>query len=817
MSHSAIVPLGAVHRINAHLDWALISARLFLIFAILGASALGVSSFIITPRPAPADIPADQFSAARASQDLAVIAAQPHPAGSPANTAVRDYLLAAVARLGLDAEVQRTTISELSPISAIAQVTPVENILVRLPGTNGGRAALLVSGHYDSVPTTPGAGDCGSCAATVLETLRAVAAGPRLQNDVIFLWTDAEELGIAGATAFIQEHPWAQDVRFSLVLEGLGTRGSALLYANGPNQGGVVRDALGAMQYPAAFGYLHDVMWGLSGNSGSDLDAFVADGQPGLAFVHISLDGSQSYHNGADNVAALEPGTLQQHGDQALSLVRRFADADLDELVAVHEPQPVYFSLLPYVIVTYAQDMAQLLALAAGLLALAAVVYGWRRRAFGLLGLLAAIFILPLGMLLATTAGTGAWFLLRNTNSNYHIYSVGGWYGAAWIVGGLTLLALSITAAVQWLWGRRANVNALAAAALLWFAAFAQLTATTLPGFGYLFAWPLLLAAPAAAWCWWKSPARVQPWAAALVLAAPAAAIGMLFSPVVYGLAVFAGRMEAMLAVPLAALPLPLVALAGSLLAPQLEFLTPRRRWQTPALLLAGSLLLVAIGLARSGFDADHPKLNSITYWLDADSGSARWIALNDSRAGRGTRGQLDEWTAQFLGSDPATAAINPWLSGWFEDVYPILQADAPALDLAHSQINVLADHADRGQRRVKLQITPPAGVQDVFMQITGSDAIQATALNEKPLSAQPRSLVQINLVAAPKSPATIDLTVPAGAMLRVATADRRLGLPDTGQKIMPRQPWMAAAPFNDFSDSTVVAHTLAIPTPVAP
>ena len=81
--------------------------------------------------------PADVFSGARALQDLAVVAAQPHPIGSPANGAVRDYLLAEIAKLGLEGQVQRTTVSEISPLAGIAQVTPVENVVVRLPGTRG--------------------------------------------------------------------------------------------------------------------------------------------------------------------------------------------------------------------------------------------------------------------------------------------------------------------------------------------------------------------------------------------------------------------------------------------------------------------------------------------------------------------------------------------------------------------------------------------------------------------------------------------------------------------------------------------------------
>ena len=46
------------------------------------------------PRARPADAPADVFSAHRALADIEIIAKAPHPTGSPANFAVREYLMA---------------------------------------------------------------------------------------------------------------------------------------------------------------------------------------------------------------------------------------------------------------------------------------------------------------------------------------------------------------------------------------------------------------------------------------------------------------------------------------------------------------------------------------------------------------------------------------------------------------------------------------------------------------------------------------------------------------------------------------------------
>jgi Zn-dependent M28 family amino/carboxypeptidase len=77
-----------------------------------------------------------------------------------------------------------------------------------------------LNAHYDSVATGLGASDDTSGVATLLETARALrASGRRLANDVIFLFTDGEEQGWMGATAFVEEHPWAKDVGLALAFD----------------------------------------------------------------------------------------------------------------------------------------------------------------------------------------------------------------------------------------------------------------------------------------------------------------------------------------------------------------------------------------------------------------------------------------------------------------------------------------------------------------------------------------------------------------------------------------------------------------------
>src|SRR4029453_6210943 len=93
-----------------------------------------------------------------------------------------------------------------------AEVGYIRNVLARFPGRTPGGPAVVLMAHYDGVPGGPAAADAGSGPAAILETLRALRAGPPLAHDVIALITDGEEAGLLGAAAFVREHAWAKDV-----------------------------------------------------------------------------------------------------------------------------------------------------------------------------------------------------------------------------------------------------------------------------------------------------------------------------------------------------------------------------------------------------------------------------------------------------------------------------------------------------------------------------------------------------------------------------------------------------------------------------
>ncbi len=66
---------------------------------------------------------------------------------------------------------------------------------------------LLLSSHYDSTPTGPGASDDGIGVATMLEVAHLLR-GQRLTRPITFLFDEGEEAGLLGARAFWSTTRW---------------------------------------------------------------------------------------------------------------------------------------------------------------------------------------------------------------------------------------------------------------------------------------------------------------------------------------------------------------------------------------------------------------------------------------------------------------------------------------------------------------------------------------------------------------------------------------------------------------------------------
>lgn len=342
-----------------------------LAFALCAAvcAALGLAG-LTPPAPLPADAPVERFSAARAHQQQAVIARQAHPIGSAANAAVRDHLVAELTALGFAVEVDRGPIVSRYGKRPASVFAFVENVVARKPGREGGPALVLMS-HYDGRWHAPGAGDAGSGVATILETVRALGHTP-LARDLMVVLTDGEEVGLLGAQRWVATLPELADIGLLLNFEARGSNGPAFLFETSPGNGALIAAVGASVARPTALSLGYEVYQRMPNDT--DFSVTKAAGIQGLNFAPVG--NLFDYHSPTDTPANYDLATLQQQGEYAVALARRFGAGALP---LAPRDDVVFFDLFGRVLVHFPIWLSHLLTLGAAAL-FGALAWRLRRR-----------------------------------------------------------------------------------------------------------------------------------------------------------------------------------------------------------------------------------------------------------------------------------------------------------------------------------------------------------------------------------------------------------------------------------------------------
>tara|TARA_R110002051_G_scaffold118372_3_gene192111 strand:- start:156 stop:2048 length:1893 start_codon:yes stop_codon:yes gene_type:complete len=299
--------------------------RLVWLFGSLALALLLAVITLQTPRPVGPDAPATAFSAARAMVDVREIAQRPHPLGSADHARVRDYLFTRMSALGLaptpfegplsPASIRR---SERQGQNPAAVGYSAVNLVGILPGRDPAAPAVLIMAHYDTVPGSPGAADNSAGVAAVLEAVRAIRARGLSEHNLVVLFTDAEELGLDGARVFFGGHPLRDRIGAVVNLEARGGGGRAMMFETSPGNARTIRlfaraagRATGGPASSSLGVFVYEQM-----PNGTDFTISRARGIPGVNFAFIGRP--EQYHSAAAVPAALDQGSVQHIGSQAL-------------------------------------------------------------------------------------------------------------------------------------------------------------------------------------------------------------------------------------------------------------------------------------------------------------------------------------------------------------------------------------------------------------------------------------------------------------------------------------------------------------------
>jgi hypothetical protein len=687
---------------------------LALILSLALLAWVGLSQ-LSTPDVVPSTASASEFSAERAMEHLRVIAAEPRPGGSEGHTATQQYLMNELRAFGLDPEIQATTV--VAPGEAGVEgfgAGYVENVIARIPGTDN-TGAIALDAHYDSGATGPGAMDAGAGVVSVLETVRVIQNGPALMNDVIVVFADGEEIGMLGAAALNNEHPWAEDIQLTLNFEGAGGNGTALLYATSKNNSWLTSEFLDIAPDPAAYSLLPTIVHLYpDARLDCDLGEYTDKGSAGLGFV--SVGDTPAYHTLRDNPDLIDPGSIKQMGGYTLAATQHFGNLDLSDLP--ENGDRVFFNVLPGTVVHYASGwVVPLAALITGMI-FALTVIGYRRNEMSIGGLAVGVATFLLGTIGATALAILVWFAIRTLNSDYQVMMIGSYQSGLYVVA-LIFTTIAAIAALYTLLRRRVLLYNLAGGALvgalvpLWFASL------VVPGMSYLVTWPVLFAILPLAWILLAGKYGNNAWGRVAMLTVAAIPALLLLPGTLYAMTGFANRLEGLMGMPILGVVMLFVAPPVALLVLHLDFLSGDsgwRRWAVPVTAALLALVLIGWGNATSGFDVDQPWPDRIAYELNADTGQAQWISRDQN---------LDHWTGQFFPAGAERTEYDSLLVG----IVPAFTAEAATTFVAVPEIDVLSDTVIGDMRTLEVRLLP-AGARMMVAQINAPGPMAALAVD---------------------------------------------------------------------------------------
>lgn len=756
-------------------------------FLFLAALAFVAVRLVQPPRAVPDTAPPAEFSSARAMRHVRAVAQKPHPTGSEEIERVRLYIVGELAALGVRAEIQEATVVPTqSRAGWPAPAARVRNIVARIAGSSNSRA-LMLAAHYDSVPTAPGASDDASGVATLIETLRALKSGPPLKNDLILVFSDAEELGLVGARAFADAHPWMKDVALVLNFEARGAGGPSLMFETSDGNGALVSGMASAAPHAVANSLMYAVYKRLPNDT--DMTVYKRAGAAGLNFAYA--DRITSYHTMLDSADVMDERSLQHHGSYAVSLARHFGETDLTNLRARDE---VYFNALGPVFVHYSEALVWPLTAVVCVLFAAVVFYGFKRRRLTLGGMGAGAVNLVIASALAGLATAGAWRVARGAHEGYAFLPWRSPYDVWTYALGFVFLAVAAFALVCALLFRRVSAASLLAGALACWAVLLVLTTAVLPLGSFLFAWPMLFATVGLAVMCARGEGGELTAGGLITTTVFTLPCVALFAPLVY-------MFFMMLGLNLGGFFVVMVVLSVSLLVPHFRALTVRRRLLLPALALLLGVGCVCVGLARAGFGPRERRTNSVFYFLDADAGRASWVS---------TDATLDAWTSQFFvagARQENLSSVFPWTK------QSVWKADAPAASLPAPTLEVVEDRTEGDTRTLRLRLRSPRLAPMLIFYADAGVNVRRASLDGKPLFSADektqdgeRAPLRVSFVAPPPDGLELTVETDAATPFRLGVEDLSYGLPEAqGVPVRPRAEDSMPVPSYRTSDTTVV------------
>ena len=721
-----------------------------------------------------------EFSTQRALKKLAVITKKPHYVGSENHKVVADFLVKELQNLGLE-----TSLQEGYTLTDWGNLVKSKNILARIKGTANSKALLLLS-HYDSAPHSKslGASDDGSGIVTILEGLRTyLHNNSQPKNDIIVLFSDAEELGLNGAALFVTEHKWAKEVGLAINFEARGTSGPSymLMEVNNGNAAMVEHFAKAKPKFPVSNSLMYSIYKMLPNDT--DLTVFREEGKiQGLNFAFI--DSHFNYHTAQDNLANLSPKTLKHQGTYLMSMLTYFGNADLRKLETSEDE--VYFNT-PINFTHYPFDWNFPLIGLAFVLFLAFVFIGIGKKILHTSDMLRGFVPFLISTIISGSIGFLGWKVVLLIYPEYTDILHGFTYNGHDYIIAFSALALMLSFFFYRNCRTEVQVMNWSVAPIFLWIVINLFIAIYLPGgsffilpvFGMLLSFGFFIITQ-------RTNTILN-----LLFSIPALVIFVPFVvtlPVGLGLKMLMGSTL-------------LIALVFGLLLPVFGSFRGKKVWSILTFLIAVGFIIKA--QLNADYSSEHAKPNSLLYVLNEDTKSAVWATYDKN---------LDDWTKNYLGTSPQKSdSINslPLFSKYNSIFTYTSKADVKMLAGPSIQFN--KDTMVNARKQYLITISPNRKVNryDIFanknMDFYNLKANGVSLIGWKEAKYRRNGKKILSYYVVDNEPLQLSFTLDASTKLDMELLESSFDLLENDQFSIPkRQNWMIPTPFV-LNDAVVI------------
>ena len=627
-----------------------------------------------------------EFSTENALHHLRKISKKAHYTGSTNHLEVQEYIVRELKKLGLAPEVQQ----QVAINSKWRAGTHTANIIASIKGSEKGKA-LAVLTHYDSSPhSSLGASDAGSGVVTILEGVRAFLAQNKTpKNDIHIVITDAEELGLLGAKAFIEKHRIAKNIGLALNFEARGSGGpSYMLMETTSKNSKLLSEFTNANpNNPVANSLMYSIYKMLPNDT--DLTIFRENGKINgfnFAFIGDHFD----YHTAQDSFERLDRESLVHQADYLMSMLKYFSNANLSNLESTEDYVYTNFpftSLLQY-------PFSWILPLLIGsiVLLMAILFFGIALNRITIKGVLKGFTPFTISLISCTGLTLLLWKGILFIHPHYNDMLHGFTYNGYEYIAAFTMLNIWLLFKIYKPYFKKYNGNDLLIAPLIFWIVLNAVIYIYLQGAAY-FIIPVYFALLTVLIFVVTSMRKAQKIITSTVLATP---LMYMFSPQIKIFPVGLGLENLFISALF-------IVLIFGLLTPIFTAYRSRKL----LLNIAGLSTLFLFGFAtyNSNFSKDRKKPNSIVFIQDINSKQSYWASYDSTP---------DLFTAQFLGSNPTQGNITGSTSkSKYNNAYRYHTKTAQR-NIPTPIITKTIDSVINGFRTISLDIKPQRVVQKI-------------------------------------------------------------------------------------------------------